>query len=53
MTYVDTSDWFCAGERCPGFVGDIPVRVDKTHLSIPFSRSLAPLLAEVLEEPSS
>lgn len=49
IRYVDTQRWFCDREgRCPGFVGTTPVRVDNSHLTPEYSRSLAPLLADVL-----
>jgi peptidoglycan/LPS O-acetylase OafA/YrhL len=48
-TFVRTRSWYCdAKGRCPGFVGRTPVRIDKTHLSIPYAEGLAPLLREAL-----
>lgn len=48
VAYVQTHDWFCVDDLCPAFVGRTPVTVDGTHLSIPFSKSLAPLLRPAL-----
>jgi peptidoglycan/LPS O-acetylase OafA/YrhL len=52
-TYVETLEWFCVNERCPGFVGSTPVTVDGSHLSVAFARQLAPLLATALGLPAS
>ena len=47
--YLDTSRWFCnSADLCPGFVGTTPVRVDGSHLSVAYSRSLGPLLARAI-----
>ena len=46
--YIDTSSLFCAFGRCPGYVGDVPLRVDGSHLSIEASEDLAPLLERAL-----
>jgi hypothetical protein len=49
-TYLPVKDWFCdRHDRCPGFVGSLPVTVDGHHLSIAYSRSLAPLIAKGLK----
>ena len=49
VTYVDTSSWFCLNGSCPGFVGNMPVRVDSGHLTVEYSVKLAPLLAEAIQ----
>ena len=46
--YVGTEDWFCYDRACPAFVGRTPVTVDGYHLTIEYSRSLAPLLRAAL-----
>jgi peptidoglycan/LPS O-acetylase OafA/YrhL len=51
VRYVDTKNWFCVEARCPAFVGSTPVFVDGAHLSLPFSRQLAPLLRQTLLGP--
>jgi peptidoglycan/LPS O-acetylase OafA/YrhL len=44
-TYVDTQRWFCNGSgRCPGFVGNTPVRADAGHMTVQYSERLAPLI---------
>ena len=49
-TYVASDQWFCdAAGQCPGFVNGIPVRADTSHLTTAYSRSLAPVLAGVLD----
>lgn len=46
--YVSTRDWFCSWGRCPAFVGSTPVAYDGGHLTIAYSRELAPLIREAL-----
>lgn len=48
--YTDTSPWFCTAEgQCPGIIGGTPVRADTSHLTTAYSRSLAVVLAGVLD----
>ncbi|RBY87408.1 acyltransferase family protein [Blastococcus sp. TF02A-26] len=48
-SYVDTRSWFCdAAERCPLFVGTVPIYADGTHMVAPYAERLAPLLAPAL-----
>jgi peptidoglycan/LPS O-acetylase OafA/YrhL len=50
MEYVETASWFCNPDGyCPGFVGDIPVRVDTGHMTVEYSQKLAPVLALALK----
>ncbi|MGY1742164.1 MULTISPECIES: acyltransferase family protein [unclassified Blastococcus] len=47
--WVDTRPWFCdAADRCPPFVGTVPVFADGLHLSAAYSTRLAAVLAPVL-----
>ncbi len=48
VPFIDTESWFCLRGWCPAFVGRTPVTVDGAHLSIQYSRSLAPLLRRAL-----
>ncbi len=48
VTYVDTSQWFCSGERCPIFADGAPIRWDGMHLTEAYSKKMAPQLAPVL-----
>jgi peptidoglycan/LPS O-acetylase OafA/YrhL len=48
VPFIDTESWFCLRGGCPAFVGRTPVTVDGAHLSIQYSRSLAPLLRRAL-----
>lgn len=43
-TYIDLSASICTAERCPTRHGDMPMFRDRTHLSEPFARTLAPEL---------
>lgn len=46
---IDTHLFLCTADgMCPGFVGTSPARVDDGHLSVAFSRNLAPVLSEAL-----
>lgn len=53
VVHVDTEEWFCAADHCPGFIGDTPVTVDGYHLTLRMSEQLAPLLAEALLPPAT
>lgn len=46
--YIDLSASICTGERCPTRREDIPMFRDRTHLSEPFARTLAPELGRQL-----
>lgn len=47
-SYVDTSQWFCSGDRCPIFAGRAPIRWDGMHLTEAYSTKMAPQLKPVL-----
>ncbi len=42
--YVDLTDLFCAGDRCPAIVGNTLVYFDTAHLTAEYSRELAPVM---------
>lgn len=42
--YVDVSDLFCTADRCPAIVGNAQVYFDVSHLTVEFSRSMAPVM---------
>ncbi|MDT7550972.1 MAG: hypothetical protein QOE84_3366 [Actinomycetota bacterium] len=46
--FVDPRPWFCAGERCPAVVGDLPVMFDGRHLTAAYAAVIAPLMASAL-----
>jgi hypothetical protein len=48
---VDPVPWFCTPTTCPVVVGNILVYRDDSHISMPYVRLLAPLLAERLKVP--
>ena len=48
VPYVNTLDWFCVEGACPAFVGRTPVTSDGGHLTVEYSKSLAPLLRSAL-----
>ncbi|MFV8319055.1 acyltransferase family protein [Mycobacterium sp. 23] len=43
--YVDLTDLFCTKQRCPVIIGNTLVYVDAGHLTLEYSRLLAPALA--------
>lgn len=46
--YVDLSQWYCPGTKCPAVIGNVLVYRDASHLSSAYARSLAdPLDAEL------
>ncbi|WP_179474934.1 acyltransferase family protein [Mycolicibacterium vinylchloridicum] len=47
--YADLSDLFCTAERCPVVVGNTLVYMDVSHLSIPYSRQLAPAIGALTD----
>jgi peptidoglycan/LPS O-acetylase OafA/YrhL len=47
-TYMNTSQWFCSGERCPIFADGAPIRWDGMHLTEAYAKKLAPQLSSVL-----
>ncbi|MFG1930770.1 acyltransferase family protein [Mycobacterium sp. NPDC048908] len=42
--YADLTDLFCTGNRCPVIIGNTLVYVDAGHLTLEYSRLLAPAL---------
>ena len=48
-TFVDPSGWFCVGGRCPAFVGTLPTKIDRYHMSAEYSDRIAPLLRDELD----
>ncbi|MEA9986304.1 acyltransferase family protein [Subtercola sp. RTI3] len=48
-SFIDTRQWFCtASGGCPGFVGSMPVRADTGHMTVEYSTSLGPIVADTL-----
>jgi hypothetical protein len=48
IRHPDIRTWFCASQRCPGFVGRTPVMADGRHLAAAYARRLAPQLHAAL-----
>ncbi|MFE9748567.1 acyltransferase family protein [Saccharothrix saharensis] len=48
VSLVDLSDYFCDERKCHAVVGNIAVYYDADHLNAAFSRTLTPMLAEVI-----
>lgn len=49
VAYVDTTNWFCVADKCPGFIGNNPVRIDASHLTAAFAKSLGLVLDDSLK----
>jgi hypothetical protein len=47
--YADLTELFCTSERCPVIVGNILVYSDKGHLTIEYSRLLAPAIGALAD----
>ena len=50
VTYADTQPWLCRGRWCPAIVGPTLVYRDDSHITQHYSRTLAPLLVQVLDQ---
>lgn len=48
VTFVDLSDAYCPDERCPTVLGNVMMFFDDNHLTEPFAKTLAPVLASRL-----
>ncbi len=46
--FVDTTAWFCLGQRCPAVIGGLPVHADGEHLSAVYARFIGPYLRQAL-----
>lgn len=42
--FVDPVDWFCSSDRCAAVVGNVLVYRNGSHMTVPYSRWLAPAL---------
>ncbi len=47
--YTDLTDLFCTTNRCPVIVGNTLVYLDKNHLTIEYSRLLAPVIGALAD----
>ena len=47
--YAELTDLFCTTSRCPVIVGNTLVYVDAGHLTIEYSRLLAPAIAALVD----
>ena len=47
--YVDSRKWFCVDNRCPAFVGTIPVKLDRFHTTSAYNAHIAPAVLAELE----
>jgi len=47
--YADLTELFCTTDRCPAIVGNTLVYLDKNHLTIEYSRLLAPVIGALAD----
>ena len=47
--YADLTALFCATDRCPVIVGNTLVYVDDSHLTVAYSRLLAPVMGALAD----
>jgi len=47
--YADLTELFCTADRCPVIVGNTLVYLDESHLTIEYSRQLAPAIATLAD----
>ncbi|MDQ2757549.1 MAG: hypothetical protein M3Y71_13465, partial [Actinomycetota bacterium] len=48
VSTLDPAAWFCGPDRCPSVVGNVLVYRNESHMTVPYSRWLAPAIAAVL-----
>ncbi|WP_370457879.1 SGNH hydrolase domain-containing protein [Actinoplanes sp. OR16] len=48
MQVVDPARWLCAGGICPPVIGNALVYRDTSHMSVGYSRALAPLVQKTV-----
>ena len=47
--YTDVTELFCTADRCPVMVGNTLVYLDAGHLTVEYSRVLAPVIGALLD----
>lgn len=45
---VDTRSLYCVGRFCPAFVGELPTKSDRAHITIEYGEKIAPALRELM-----
>lgn len=49
--WIDSRTWFCRDERyCPSFVGTVPTKMDRVHMTPAYGQKIAPVIQESLRE---
>jgi peptidoglycan/LPS O-acetylase OafA/YrhL len=46
--FADTSDLFCAVDRCPAAVDGVPVKTDRTHITQDYAEYISPAFGELV-----
>ena len=47
--YADTAELFCTTEHCPVIIGNTLIYLDENHMTLEYSRLLAPALAALAD----
>lgn len=47
--YADITDLFCTAERCPVIIGNTLVYFDRNHMTLEYSRVLAPVIGALID----
>jgi hypothetical protein len=47
--YADVTDLFCTADRCPVIVGNTLVYVDTMHMTVEYSRLMAPVIGALTD----
>lgn len=47
--YADLTDLFCTTERCPAIIGNNLAYLDKTHMTLAYSRTLGPVMGALAD----
>jgi hypothetical protein len=48
--YADLTELFCAADRCPAIVGNTLVYRDDNHVTMQYTRLLAPVLGALVDQ---
>ncbi|NKR41053.1 acyltransferase family protein [Rhodococcus hoagii] len=46
--YLDSTDWFCSSGLCPSFVGTVPMKKDKYHITPKYAEYIYPVFEQKL-----
>ncbi|WP_141983812.1 acyltransferase family protein [Saccharothrix saharensis] len=50
VEFLDFSDYFCPGDRCPPVIGNVYVYLDDSHVTATYMSTMSPILERLLDE---